>query len=173
MNVTYLNSHEMKKFQNIHKLYLPKRKRAFGKNGVSSKSSNIENKTNIDYIIEKARFVLDLFEKKDYDSSKYYVEFQHRNCGFEKKCRRTFNWHNDNYNFGGYPVFTVIFYIRKDLGIKGGGLEYIIDSTKNIHSINEGNILCFDGRITHRPEICSGIGCRDSIVVFIKKKHKT
>ena len=85
MNVTYLNSHEMKKFQNIHKLYLPKRKRAFGKNGVSSKSSNIENKTNIDYIIEKARFVLDLFEKKDYDSSKYYVEFQHRNCGFEKK----------------------------------------------------------------------------------------
>jgi len=25
MNVTYLNSYEMKKFQNIHKLYLPKR----------------------------------------------------------------------------------------------------------------------------------------------------
>ena len=31
-----------------------------------------------------------------------------------------------------------------------------------------GQILCFDGDLKHRPQLCFGFGCRDSIVVFIK-----
>ena len=86
----------------------------------------------------------------------------------KKKCKRTFDWHNDDYGVVNYNVYTIIYYIRKDNTIKGGNLEYIFENKNYIEQIENGRILCFDGNLKHRPEICSGIGCRDSIVVFIK-----
>ena len=48
------------------------------------------------------------------------IEFQHRNCGFEKKCRRTFPWHVDQDGPMDSKVYSIVFYIRKDRGVKGG-----------------------------------------------------
>ena len=65
-------------------------------------------------------------------------------------------------------MYTIIYYIRKDHTIKGGNLEYKLKNKNYIQQIKTGQILCFKGNLQHRPEICSGIGCRDSVVVFVK-----
>ena len=40
--------------------------------------------------------------------------YKHRNCGFEKKCRRTFPWHVDQDGPMDSKVYSIIFYIRKE-----------------------------------------------------------
>ena len=172
MNVSQMKSEEQDSLISIHHTILPKRKKGFEKkNMVYFGSSNSEHGIE-EPILSMAKRVLDSANKTDYDLSKWFVEFQQRNCGFEKKVKRTFDWHRDDYAAVGFKVYTVIFYLRKDKTIKGGNLEYEIDNEKYIQEIESGDILCFDGDLIHRPEICSGMGCRDSIVVFVKRTGK-
>ena len=84
MNASELNKEEIKSFKTIHKSYLPKRNKAFEKKGQFGKNLLLKKRA-IKPIIEKTKAILDLFDKINYDLSKYYIEFQHRNCGFEKK----------------------------------------------------------------------------------------
>ena len=119
MNTSQLTDYEIKLFNTIHKSQLPKRKKVFSKKGLFSKSILLK-KIIIKSIIEKTKEILDLFNKINYDLSKYYIEFQHRNCGFEKKCRRTFPWHVDQDGPMDSKVYSIVFYIRKDRGVKGG-----------------------------------------------------
>ena len=167
MDISQLNSYEKHLFASIHNTILPKRKQNFNTKGISY-SENLKYKNIIEPIMIKTKQILDMFNKKNYDLSQYYIEFHQRNCGFEKKCKRTFNWHTDDYGAVNFKVYTIIYYIRKDNTIKGGNLEYIFENKNYIQQIKDGRILCFDGNLKHQPEICSGIGCRDSIVVFIK-----
>ena len=51
-----------------------------------------------------------------------------------------FAWHTDDYEVAGMPVYTILYYIRKDKTIKGGNSEYRIKSKKNIHIVNEKDI---------------------------------
>lgn len=169
MNISRLNPDEQYLFATIHNNFLPKRKQNFDKKGISSYKNSTSKKI-IEPIIIKTKQLLDSLNKTNYDLSQYYIEFQQRNCGFEKKCKRTFDWHKDDCGTVNYKVYTIIYYIRKDNTIKGGNLEYIFENKNHIQEIQNGQILCFDGNLKHRPEICSGIGCRDSIVVFIKSK---
>lgn len=169
MNVSKLNESVIDIFTSKHNNILPKRKKGFEKKYFVSntyKNDDIE----IELILSKCKEVLDSFDKMDYDISKWYLEFQQRNCGFEKKAERTFDWHVDDYSTVSYKVYTIIFYLRKDITIKGGNLEYKLKKTRYTQKIEGGDILCFDGNIKHRPEICDGMGCRDIIVVFIKRK---
>lgn len=167
MNISQLDNKEKNLFSSIHNTILPKRKKNFDTKGISSSRKSKYN-TIIEQIMIKTKQLLDMFNKTKYDLSHYYIEFHQRNCGFEKKCKRTFDWHKDDYAAVNYKVYTIIYYIRKDKTIKGGNLEYIFENKNYIQQIENGQILCFDGNLKHRPEICSGIGCRDSIVVFIK-----
>jgi len=167
MNTSHLNSSEIELFASIHNTILPKRKQNFHTKGISS-AKNVHSKTMIEPIMKKTKQLLDMFNKTNYDLSRYYIEFQQRNCGFETKSKRTFPWHEDDYGAVNYKVHTIIYYIRKDSTIEGGNLEYTLENTNYIQEIKNGQILCFDGNLKHRPEICFGIGCRDSIVVFIK-----
>lgn len=167
MDITTLNNVEIQQFRFIHNTIFPKRKQSFQKKGILL--NGIKIKLDIKSIINKTKLILDLFNKTNYDLTKTYTEFQQRNCGFEKKCRRTFNWHKDNEGVINFKVYTVIYYIRKDELIKGGNIEFIYGGKNNVQQIDNGTVLCFDGDLKHRPEICSGIGCRDSIVVFVKK----
>ena len=47
--------------------------------------------------------------------------------------------------------------------------EYKIDKKHFIHEVKSGDILCFNGDLTHCPEPTYGFGCRDAIVVFVKR----
>lgn len=164
MDISKLNDVEMILFISIHNTIIKKRKQQFNKKNI------LYNKTYNDIInpiITKTKEILDIFNKKNYDLSKYYIEFHQQNCGFEKKNKRIFDWHIDNYGAVNFKVNTVIYYLRKDITIKGGNLEYILEKNY-VQPIEDGKILCFDGNLKHRPEMCSGFGCRDSIVVFIK-----
>jgi len=167
MNISQLNSSEIDLFASIHNSLLPKRKQSFDRKGISSKQ-NLKYNNIIAPIMIKTKQLLDMFNKTNYDLSQYYIEFQQRNCGFEKKRKRIFEWHNDDYAAVNYKVYTIVYYIRKDNTIKDGNLEYKVGNKKYIQQIKKGQILCFDGTLKHRPEICSGIGCRDTIVIFIK-----
>ena len=169
MNVSKLNESEIETYISIHNNILHIRKKGFEKKYfVSNYYKNYD--IGIELILSKCKEVLDSFDKIDYDISKWYVEFQQRNCGFEKKAKRTFDWHVDDYATVSYKVYTIIFYLRKDITIEGGNLEYKLKKKTFTQKIEGGDILCFDGNIKHRPEVCDGMGCRDTIVVFIKRK---
>ena len=167
MNISELTNDEWSLFSSIHNNILPERKKDFDTKGILS-CKNLKSNTLVEPIIKKTKQILDLFDKTNYDLSQYYIEFHQRNCGFEKKYKRTFPWHEDDYGAVSFKVYTIIYYIRKDHTIKGGNLEYKFKNKNYIQQIKTGQILCFNGNLQHRPEICSGIGCRDSIVVFVK-----
>lgn len=169
MNVSILNDNENILFNSIHNNILPKRKKGFEKQSFVSNTYK-KYDSGIESILAKCKEVLDSFNKTNYDLSKWFMEFQQRNCGFERKVKRSFDWHIDDYATISYKVYTIIFYLRKDKTIKGGNLEYKLKNKKYNQQIETGDILCFDGDIKHRPEICDGMGCRDTIVVFIKRK---
>ena len=167
MNISDLTNDEWSLFSSIHNNILPERKKDFDTKGILS-CKNLKSKTLVEPIIKKTKQLLDMFNKTNYDLSQYYIEFHQRNCGFEQKCKRTFPWHEDDYGAVNFKVYTIIYYIRKDHTITGGNLEYKFKNKNYIQQIKTGQILCFNGNLQHRPEICSGIGCRDSIVVFVK-----
>lgn len=167
MNISELTNDEWSLFSSIHNTILPDRKTDFDTKGILS-CKNLKSNTLVEPIIKKTKQILDLFDKTNYDLSQYYIEFHQRNCGFETKYKRTFPWHEDDYGAVNFKVYTIIYYLRKDQTIKGGNLEYVFEKKKYIQEIKNGRILCFKGDLKHRPEICSGIGCRDSIVVFVK-----
>ena len=66
-------------------------------------------------------------------------------------------------------VHTVIFYLRKDITVGGGDFEYKKNGEKIIQKIESKSILQFCGNLSHRPQETWGFGCRDIIVVFIKR----
>lgn len=173
MNVSQMSEQEQISLTSIHQSIFPKRKKGFEKlsfsyfNNAKSKYDNITQP-----VLSMTKHVLESLNITNYDFSAWFMEFQQRNCGFEKKVKRTFDWHRDDYATIGYKVHTIIFYLRKDKTIKGGNLEYEIDDKKYIQEIESGDVLCFNGDLKHRPEICSGMGCRDSIVVFVKRRKR-
>ena len=136
MNVSELNSDEQHLFTSIHNTFLPKRKQNFDIKGILS-GKNLEYTNIIEPIIIKTKQILDMFNNKNYDLSQYYIEFHQRNCGFEKKYKRTFPWHEDNYGAVNFKVYTVIYYIRKDHTIKGGNLEYVFEKKNYCHRSSE------------------------------------
>ena len=170
MNCSHLNDQEINSLTAIHSNIFPKREKGFEKRPFSSLNNAKSKYDNITHpILSKTKEVLHLLGITNYDFSTWFMEFQQRNCGFEKKPKRTFKWHRDDYSTINYKVHTIIFYLRKDNSIKGGNLEYKLGKQIYNQKIEAGDILCFDGNIYHQPEICSGMGCRDSIVVFVKK----
>ncbi len=122
-----MNNEEMHLLTSIHHGIFPKREKGFEKRGFSY-FNNAKAKSEYDNvtqpILSKTKEVLDSFGITNYDLSTWFVEFQQRNCGFEKKAKRTFKWHKDDYSAMGCKVHTVM---RKDKSIKGGNLEYKLE----------------------------------------------
>jgi hypothetical protein len=106
---------------------------------------------------------------RNFNENKFYVEFQRANLPELNNINtRKFDLHFDDYGAVSYPVWTVIYYIRKDNGIKGGNFEYRPNFYKfEIKKIklNECSILIFPGNIYHSAEKMSGFGCRDLILI--------
>lgn len=168
MNVLQLTEEENNKLINIHKEVFPKRKEKFSAKSFTNGDKN--NIINTEYILDKTKNILNNLGIKNYNINRNYIEFQQRNCGFENSKFRTLNWHKDDKTVTSYSVYTIIYYLRKDKTIIGGNLEYRLrGEDKQKQKIEPGTILVFKGDIMHRPEICYGFGCRDNIVVFIKR----
>ena len=95
------------------------------------------------------------------------------NFGKNKKKFNDFTWHYDDYNVAPFKLYTLIFYLRKDISVKGGNLLYDLEETKekNIRTfeVSQGKVAIFPGDVYHSPQPSKGFGCRDSIVIFMKR----
>ena len=169
-----LTSKETTNFQKIHNILIPRRKKRYERYEIQSETSRVSEKNKDNYtltkpVLDKAIDVLKQNSITDFDAQFYSIEFHQRNCGFEKKPYQLFSWHEDDGGAISYRVHTIIFYIRKDIAVKDGNLEYKIGKETFTHIVKEGDILSFKGNIKHRPQPTSGFGCRDIIVCFIKR----
>lgn len=159
---------EVADFTEIHKCFIPKRKKRFSTYDIyhKSKKKNV-NKTKP--IIERAIHCLTSNGIDNFDEKKWCIDFHQRNCGFEKKKYQWSAWHKDDHAVIQCNVHTVIFYLRKDITVGGGDFEYKDGDKKYIHKVESKSILQFCGNLKHRPQETWGFGCRDIIVVFIKR----
>lgn len=127
-------------------------------------------------ILHKAISLLIHHNYTNFDTSCVLYEFHRRNyLSFGKKRpNKDIIWHYDDMSVAPYKVYSIIFYLRKDKTIKGGGLLYDMEKTKKVNvekiDISQGDYVLFPGNIYHSPEPSYGFGCRDSIVVFIRRK---
>lgn len=124
----------------------------------------------------KAISLLNNLGYTDFDPKCVTFEFHRRNYsnfGKNKKKFKDFSWHYDDYNVAPFKLYTLIFYLRKDITVKGGNLLYDLEESKSSNSrvleVSEGKVAIFSGDIYHTPEPSSGFGCRDSIVIFVKR----
>ena len=169
MNTSILSLEETEQFQKIHDEFIPKRKKAFQTKYVSGKKGFRKSKP----ILNKALSVLEENNIKNIDKNTSYMEFHKRNSGFEKKdLGKWFTSHKDDYGAVPWKCYSVIFYLRKDHTLKGGNLQYKLDGEDHKAPITSRTILQFKGDINHCPEPTTGFGCRDIIVVFIKRTKK-
>ena len=162
-----LTPEELDSFNAIHTRIFPRRKKRYETYQINSIKKS--SKSTINPIIKKAFDILDSNGTKNYDKNNYLAEFHQRNCGFEKKKYGHFDWHTDDGGATSYLVYSVLFYLRKDNTVSGGNLEYEINKTKFVHEVKQGDILSFRGDIKHYPQPTEGFGCRDIIVVFVKR----
>ena len=170
MNVSKLTLQNLELLTKIHQIMIPKRTKKFSTKAIYSES----HPTPHPYTQAILDMVFQCFRENHidntrYEAKKYLIEFHQRNSGFEKKPHKTFDWHKDDFAATSWPVQTCIFYLRKDNTIDGGNLEYKIGGEKYTHKVETGDLLQFQGDISHKPQSTSGFGCRDIIVVFVKR----
>ena len=163
-----MRDEEVESFTNIHKHYIPKRKKRFDTYDIHSNGKK-NDKTKVKPIIERAFECLKMNDVTNFDQNKWCVDFHQRNCGFEKKKYQWSLWHTDDHAVINCKVHTVIFYLRKDITVGGGDFEYKIGEESHTHKVESKTVLQFCGNLKHRPQETWGFGCRDIIVVFIKR----
>ena len=171
MFTSKLSDSDIEIFKNIHLQFLPKRNKDFNRSQFkySYSTNDLNRKTLTNPIIKRAYEILDNQNINNYNKNSYFIEFHQRNCGFEKKTYNWLAWHKDDYGAVPFKVYSILFYLRKDVSVKGGNLLYKINNTKYTYLVEEGNILSFRGDLLHIPETSYGFGCRDLIVVFVKR----
>jgi hypothetical protein len=127
----------------------------------------------IDYAAEMLSSKLGV---SNFNKDETVVEFHQINL-FGDSDISFFRWHQDIGIIHAFKTtYTVIFYLRKDITVKGGNL-YIRPYEKKLLSksiseeikVSKGKIIAFDGAMEHKPEKTAGFGCRDIIVVFFDK----
>jgi len=191
--VTYswLEDLEQVVFERIHTMVCGSRKEDFaiqyigrGENGYySSKEFKAPNEY-ITQIIKKALRILEFrgVTTEDIDEKTFHLEFQQRNCSETYDEQYSWiDWHRDDYTAIPHRVYTVLFYVRVDRGVKGGELQHTIGASDPVHVRRDsiikyqpvtGDVLTFPGDLLHYPTPTWGFGCRDVIAFFIKRKSK-
>jgi hypothetical protein len=145
-------------------------KHKFSPGNITSKGifRRIEETTN--YLLERNG----LGEYKITDRNRNYtaMEFRQTNCFSSNPDSSIshFDIHTDDYGPLNSKCISIIFYVRKDRGIKGGNFLYKKDKNFPMvfsEEIAEGDVVIFKGNLEHAQEPTYGIGCRDTIGVFI------
>ena len=149
-----------KKFGPLGDLYNPRFFEAF-----LSCEDDLYDDDDIQGIISEAVTLLRSHKFK-INPEKVYIEM-HRYEVDDNTLDPEFDWHVDDDNVLDGPVCTVIFYISKDPGIKGGNLEF----ESCIISIAPPMSVMFTGDLLHRPGSMSGHGVRDSVVVMFPRSE--
>lgn len=132
---------------------------------------SVESKCIFGSIIGAALYVLDkngLLNNCSLDTSKITVDLRQVNCFGESK--KSLMQYKSPLSV---PCFCVVFYVRKDAGIKGGdfcyeGAEHEFDMKCEV--ISQGDVVIFQPSINHIQRMVCGVGCMDTISVFVPLK---
>ena len=134
---------------------------------------NRNNKILFDLIIERSTEILMMLGLYKFNKNKFVIDFHQVNSTEIKKEKYNWSvWHEDDFQVTNYPVWTIIYYIRKDKGIRGGNILFSDIKNNKINNITleEGDILVYKGNIFHKPKEIWGIGYTDTIKCFIERK---
>ena len=163
-------------FQDIHGKILPKKRiKDFKTYGIVESTSKYADKkiSNYETIEPIKKLMIGLLEDSGidtFDSSRFLIECHQTNClEYKDQKKSYFAWHCDDEAQDSYKVYTVIFYLRKDITVRGGDFEYKIKGMNYVHKVNAGDCLIFRGDLSHYPQPSWGFGCRDVIVGFIRR----
>jgi len=187
LHLEFLESETNKTFNKLHEDFYQGKKRKddleiksrrLFRNPAIKKQKYQKSPTNrelsiIQPILFKAFSLLIYKGFKNFDPKTVTVEFQRRNySNLGKHNGNHFDlvWHTDDYSVDPWKVYTVIFYLRKDSTVRGGNFFYEENEKEYEIKVSEGLCLIFPGYINHSPQHGTGFGCRDSIVVLVKKK---
>lgn len=141
-------------------------------------------------IIEFTKLKMELLSIYKYNFSTFTISFHRINYSnfelndntisnktkFNSKSRSKYNLSKDidyvNDNNTIYPeCYTVIYFLRKDKGIKNSNFRYYDNNTRKKElKINTGSNLLFPGNTYYKHEVGSGFGCKDYIMIQFKKK---
>ena len=166
MNTFDLNLLQLNKFINIHSLIFNNhrmgdfQKRAFWEISSPHADKNKDIYNDIDPILHYSKSLLEKLDIQNYSLKRYCIEFHQRNC-FGNKKYNWLAWHKDDYGAVPYKVYSIIIYLRKDITVNGGDLQYKLNSKINTHKVQAGNVLLFKGDLEHYPTSTNGFGCRD------------
>lgn len=122
----------------------------------------------IQFVVNIASGFLNMYDFNHHKDIWYIDCIRYKLENQTKPVKSGLAWHceNDNYD----NLITVLFYLRKDDGIKNGNLGYKDkDNKKHIIEINSGTTIIMDGRVPHKPKNPIGTGKRDVIIVSFKK----
>ena len=119
------------------------------------------------FIIELASLILNENNIKHF-KNEWDIDIIQYNLSGEINVDSTLALHKEDDN--GHNMVSVLFYLRKDNTLTDGNLIYIDkDKNKQTIIINNETTLIMDGRVYHQPELCSGCGYRQTIIVgFIR-----
>lgn len=170
-------------YENIHNIMFilnnkQKRKETFEtvattKSHLKSYYKKFKIYKDITSLIDNSKKILDSLNINNYSDKIYYLELQRANILEPNKSLATakFSFHYDDCGALRYPVWTIIYYLRKDKGIKGGNFIYVCNKTDTNKTVKlkEGSVLVFPGNLYHKPERMYGFGCRDIIVIQFKR----
>lgn len=129
------------------------------------------NDEEIQSIMQKASALVATYAPDErVDATQGVVEFWRYTCEHDKKVSSPLAIHQDDYGIVKYPVYTVIFYVRKDDGISGGELGVFVDTPRCIYIPTHANkAVLMPGNVWHVPMSCKGVGVRDCIVVQMRR----
>ena len=180
MICTYSLTNSMKnKFQKLHRdVFNNKRVKNFSMIEFYHDSHNLTK--DHETLLERSVELLKMEGITDYDEKKFCIDFHQRNCFEKNDNKHNWSvWHVDDYSVIGNPVYTILYYVRIDKTVKGGELLFDTQNKFSFFSSNtfqckelevsEGDIVCLKGDLLHKPSPTWGFGCRDLIVVFIKR----
>jgi hypothetical protein len=167
-------------YENIHNHFFKlsgykKRKSTFETcaltNSILPRFKKLKIYNDLKTLINDSKELLRINKITNFNEKLFYMEFQRANLPELKnknKPIRKIPLHFDDYGAILHPVWSIIYYPRKDSGIKGGNFEYRPDfelnETKQIN-LKSGSILIFPGNIYHSAERMYGFGCRDLILI--------
>ena len=124
-------------------------------------------------LVYKALALLVEHGYSNFDPNFVRCEFQRRNylsLGVKRERHRDLVWHYDDFQVEPWEVYSVIFYLRVDRTVVGADLLYNENGEDKSIDVETSKYVVFPGNIYHSPQHGSGFGCRDSIVLFVRRK---
>ena len=123
--------------------------------------------TRIMRFLNQNELLLELLRIYDYDFTKYEIDFCRYNFSNDENDKKV---NGKSYFNENDQMFTVIYIIRRDCGLKGLDMKYYETCRCEFYKLIEGSKLLINNETIHSITPGRGFGCMDFIVVKFRKR---